>query len=172
MPHISKVLKDDKKIIKTELYPININKYKCRNSVALIGVGANLGNCIRRFERLFYHLQRSSYVNIIATSIIFKNPPFGYLKQPFFYNTLILIDTKLTPIALLKYLQRVELHFGRKREFKNAPRTLDLDILLYNKRKIKKDTTLIIPHPFWQERESVQLPLKYLKGSKCLKRVL
>ena len=172
MPYIYKRLNDNKQIIKSIRFPLHINKYECKKNIALIGVGANLGDSKRRFERLYNYLKKSKFVKIIATSVIFKNPPFGYLEQPYFYNTLLLIETNLTPIELLRYLQRVELHFGRKREFKNAPRTLDLDILLYNKRKIKKDTTLIIPHPFWKERESVQLPLKYLKGAKCLQRVL
>ena len=172
MPYLYKSLKNSKKIIRNSHFPVYINKYKCRKNIVLIGVGANLGDCLRRFDKLFFYFKRSNLLDVIATSIIFKNPPFGYLNQPDFYNTLLLVETNLSPMRLLRYLQQVELHFKRKREFKNSPRTLDLDILLYNKRKIKKDTTLIIPHPFWQERESVQLPLKYIKGAKCLRRVL
>jgi 2-amino-4-hydroxy-6-hydroxymethyldihydropteridine diphosphokinase len=172
MPYLKRALKNNKSIIKSPHFPLHINKYQCKNNIALIGIGGNVGDTIRRFERLFVYLQKSKALNIVATSIIFKNPPFGYLEQPDFYNSLLLVETKLNSMSLLRFLQRVEEHFGRKREFKNSPRTLDLDIILYNKRKISKEPTLIVPHPFWRERESVLLPLKYLKGSKCLQRVL
>jgi len=172
MPYIYKKLKDNKEIIKTLNFPKSIVSSCVYKNISLIGVGGNLGDTKRRFEKLLIYLKRDKKIRVVATSIIFKNPPFGYLEQPFFYNTLFLVETKLTPIKLLRYLQRIENHFGRKREFKNSPRTLDLDILMYNKQKIQKDTTLIIPHPYWKERESVQLPLQYLKGAKCLGRVL
>jgi len=164
-------LKGKKQIIKSRNFPKVFNA-KCKNSASLIGVGGNLGDCRRRFDKLLIKLKRDKKLNILISSIIFKNPPFGYLKQNYFFNTLILIDTKLTPIELLRYLQRVEKHFGRVRLFKDAPRTLDLDIIFYKKDKIKKIPKLIIPHPDWKRRESVTLPLKYLKGLKCLKRVL
>jgi 2-amino-4-hydroxy-6-hydroxymethyldihydropteridine diphosphokinase len=164
-------LKERKEIIKSRNFP-RVFGSKCKNSTALIGVGGNLGDCKRRFNKLLVKLQRDKQLKVLASSIIFKNPPFGYLKQDYFFNTLFLIDTKLSPIELLVYLQRVEKHFGRVRLFKDAPRTLDLDIIFYEKEKIKKVPKLIIPHPHWKDRESVTLPLKYLKGLKCLKRVL
>jgi 2-amino-4-hydroxy-6-hydroxymethyldihydropteridine diphosphokinase len=172
MPYLKKALKDNKEVIKGHHFPLHINKYQCKNNIALIGVGGNIGDSIRRFERLLVYLQRSKLLKVVATSIIFKNPPFGYLEQPYFYNTLIVVESRLSALSLLRFLQRVEKRFGRKREFANAPRTLDLDIILYNKRKITKEPTLIVPHPHWRERESVLLPLKYLKGAVCLQRVL
>jgi len=158
-------------IIKSCNFP-KIFTTHCQNSVALIGVGGNVGDCKRRFSRVLVKLKRDKKFKVIATSIIFKNPPFGYLEQADFFNTLFLIDTKMYPMELLEYLQRVENHFGRVREFKDSPRTLDLDIIFYEKRKINKSPKLIIPHPHWRDRESVTLPLAYLKGLKCLKRVL
>jgi len=171
MPLLCTKISNSKAIIKTPLYPKQ-NKNICDNNIALIGIGCNLGDCIRRFKKLFYYLKKAKKVKIIATSVIYKNPPFGYLEQPDFYNSLLLVETKLTPMQLLNYMQRIELHFGRKREFKNSPRTLDLDIILYNKQIVNKPPTLIIPHPYWKQRDSVLIPLKYLKGLKCLKRVL
>jgi len=164
--------RDSTQIIKGRLFPYNTKKYDCKNRIVLIGVGGNLGDCKRRYSHLFWYLKREKILKIVATSVIYKNPPFGYLNQPFFYNTLILIETKLKPLELLRYTQRVEKHFKRKREFKDSPRTLDLDIILYEKIKFNKVPTLIIPHLRWKERESVLLPLKYLKGVRCLKRVL
>ncbi len=166
-----KKLNNSKIIIKSANFP-TLFKYNNKNSIALIGVGGNLGDVKRRFNHLLIYLKRDKFIKVIATSIIFKNPPFGFLEQPFFYNTLFLIDTKLTPMKLLRHLQRVEKYFKRKREFKNSPRTLDLDIIFYEKEEVSKAPTLIIPHPHWSKRESVLVPLKYLKGVKCLKRVL
>lgn len=146
--------------------------YRAKENIVLIGVGANIGDSKRRFYKLFHYLQKEKSLTILATSIILKNPPFGYLEQADFYNTLLLIETKQSPMELLKKLQRVENHFGRKRLFDNAPRTLDLDIILYNKQHIKKDPVLIVPHPHFRERQSVMVPLSYLKGVKWFKRVL
>ena len=171
MPYIYKKLKDNKEITKNLDFPF-FNSKKCKNHIALIGVGGNIGDSKRRFKRLLELLKREKKVKVIATSIIFKNPPFGFLEQDFFYNTLFLLETKLTPKELLRYLQNIEKRFRRNRLFKNAPRTLDLDIIFYDKRVCKKSQKLLIPHPYWQERESVLIPLKFLKGNRCLQRVL
>jgi len=170
--HIYKKQKDKTQIIKGGLFPFDTNKYKCKNPTILIGIGCNLGDCKRRFNHLFWKLKRDAFIKPIATSLIYKNPPFGYLEQPFFYNSLILAQTNLKPLELLRYTQKIEKHFRRKREFKDSPRTLDLDIIFYEKIKINKAPKLIVPHLHWKERESVLLPLKFLKGAKCLKRVL
>jgi len=135
---------------------------------AIVGVGCNLGDCKRRFFKLLIKLNRDKRLKVISTSIILKNPPFGYLNQPDFFNTLFLIKTNLLPFELLAYLQKIEKHFKRKREFKNSPRTLDLDIIMYNNLKINKPK-LKIPHPEYKKRVSVMLPLKYLKGVECLR---
>jgi len=172
MAYLYKSLKSNKKIIKSKLFP-KIYKNRCsKKNVALIGIGGNIGDVKRRFIRLIFKFKRDSLVDILESSIIFKNPPFGYLEQNWFFNTLILIDTSLSAMELLNYLQRVERYFRRKREFKDGPRTLDLDIILFNKSKINKDPKLLVPHPSWCKRESVILPLSYLKGKRCLKRVL
>ena len=171
MAYLYKKLKSKKEIIKSSYYP-KIYSNVCKNQVALIGIGGNIGDVKRRFNKLLIRFKRDKLVKVLETSIIFKNPPFGYLEQDYFYNSVVLVDTKLTPIRLLRYLQRIELDFRRKREFKDAPRTLDLDIIFYEKADIAKVPTLIVPHPHWQDRESVILPLAYLKGAKCLKRVL
>ncbi len=159
-------------LIKSCSFPFNTNKYKRRFGTVIIGVGGNLGDSKRRFKHLLVKLKRDRLLKVISTSIIYKNPPFGYLEQPYFYNTLLLVQTNLRPLELLRYTQHIENYFRRKREFKDAPRTLDLDIILYNKLNIKKAPKLNIPHPHWRERDSVLIPLKYLKGERCLKRVL
>ena len=164
-------LKDGKELIKSRNFPKEFASCS-GGKVALIGVGGNVGDIKREFNRLLVKLKRDAFVKVLNTSIIYKNPPFGYLEQAYFFNTLILIETKLQAMELLKYLQRVEKYFGRKRLFKDAPRTLDLDIIFYEKQQIKKTPKLIIPHPHWSKRDSVLLPLKFLKGAKCLAKVL
>ena len=130
----------------------------------LLGIGGNIGDVVRRFEHLFHYLKRSSLLTVIETAPILKNPPFGYLDQGDFYNSLMCIETLLTPKALLRYVLRVEKIFGRKRLFKDGPRTLDIDIIFYE--NVKMETKeLTLPHPSWRERESVLIPLSMMKGN-------
>jgi len=129
-----------------------------------IGIGGNVGNVILTFKKL-YKLLFNNKINIEKTSIIFKNPPFGYLNQPHFYNSIIEFSSNFPPKVIFKKLQFIENRFKRIRIIKNGPRTIDLDII-FIKRKNKdlfiytKD--LIVPHPKWSERESVLIPLMYL----------
>ncbi len=145
------------KIIKATFFPAPIKNSNKKNR-ALIGVGCNLGNCIRRFKKLYLFLSSHPKIDVLQTSIIYKNPPFGYINQPWFYNTIMIIATDFSPDELLHFLLYTEKKFGRKRSFKNAPRTLDLDIILYNNIKINKKN-LKIPHPFYKNRDSVLVPL-------------
>ena len=71
----------------------------------------------------------------------------------------------MTPEALLRYILKVEKHFGRKRFFKDGPRTLDIDIIFYEDVEVKSDV-LTLPHPGWTQRDSVLIPLSYMKGFK------
>ena len=146
-----------KKIIKTTFFPASLKKSNKKNK-ALIGIGCNIGNCIRRFKKLYLFLNSHPKIDIIQTSIIYKNPPFGYLDQPWFYNSVMVIRTNLSPMELLNFLLYVEKKFGRKRSFKNAPRTLDLDIIMYNNVKLNTKK-LILPHPHFKKRDSVLIPL-------------
>jgi len=129
---------------------------------AVIGVGGNVGDSISLFKKVIYYIQQSKRVNVIQTAPLLKNPPFGFTNQPDFINSVIEIETDLSPFQLLKYLLWVEKRFGRKRTFKNAPRTLDLDIIFYDKLHLKTKR-LIVPHPHFHERESVMIPLRFLK---------
>lgn len=156
-----KVLNDKHTVIFTPHFPFETNSMGRHK--ALLGIGGNIGDVLRRFEHLFWYFKRSPFIRIVETAPLLKNPPFGYVEQNDFYNSLILIETRLTPKALLCYILRTERVFGRKREFKNAPRTLDIDIIFYE--NVKMDTkTLTLPHPEWMTRSSVLIPLTYMKG--------
>ena len=130
-------------------------KYRYR---AVLGVGGNIGDVRRRMNHLWVYLRRLSLLEVIQSGVILRNPPFGYTQQGDFDNTVIEIATSLSPRALLRLIWRIEKRFGRRRSFANAPRTLDLDILFFEKRSIRTEE-LSIPHPHWRERVSVIIPL-------------
>jgi 2-amino-4-hydroxy-6-hydroxymethyldihydropteridine diphosphokinase len=121
-----------------------------------------VGDVIRRFEHLFVYIQRSPLIQIVETAPILRNPPFGYLEQDDFMNSLILVETNLSPKALLHYMLKTEKRFGRKRLFKDGPRTLDIDLIFFEERKIESDF-LTLPHPAWMQRSSVLIPLSMMK---------
>jgi len=125
---------------------------------ATIGIGGNIGDVQRRFEHLLVALRREKRVELVKTSLILKNPPFGYVDQDDFLNSIIILRTSMTPKKLLNYLLHLEKKFGRKRSFENAPRTLDLDMIFFDNRVINTPS-LTLPHPSWSQRESVVIPL-------------
>lgn len=127
-----------------------------------IGIGGNVGDVRRRFAHLEFYLMRDKRVEFLQRSLILKNPPFGFMNQDDFFNSIIILKTSMQPMLFLDYLMRVEKKFGRKRSFANAPRTLDLDIIFFDNRVVKKEK-LSIPHPEYFKRESVLIPLKGLK---------
>lgn len=131
----------------------------------VVGLGGNEGDVKKRFVKLYRLFLDDPRFFIQESSYVFQNPPFGYLDQPDFYNAVVVLQTSLNAKALLKVLLRFEHLFGRVRLFKNGPRTLDLDIIFFDNQKIQQPN-LIVPHPRWQERASVIVPLFTLKSFK------
>lgn len=129
---------------------------------AVVGIGGNVGDVKRRFEHLFVMLKHDKRVELVKTSLILKNPPFGYIQQDDFFNSIMVLKTSMQPNDFLSYLMRLEKKFGRRRSFANAPRTLDLDIIFFDHRVVKSKN-LTIPHPSWSQRESVVIPLLGMK---------
>ena len=128
---------------------------------AIIGIGGNVGDVKRRFYRLLVFLKHQKNITVLHTGPILQNPPFGYTEQDDFFNSVIEVSTSMQPRELLEFLLRVEKRFGRKRSFANAPRTLDLDLIFFD--RVKMNTPkLTLPHPHWTERESVIIPLRML----------
>jgi len=155
---------------KRRYYPYRKKCGGCRGTRVLVGIGGNIGDVPRRFDKLWIALSAQKGIETVASSEILLNPPFGYADQPDFYNAVIELVTKLTPMQLLFRLQEIERRFGRRRSFPNAPRSLDLDILFYGNTRVGR-RRLVIPHPGWRSRDSVLLPLMKLKGSRWLKRL-
>lgn len=147
----------------SKFYPIE-RKFKASfKYTAVVGVGGNLGDVSKRFRNLYHFWLKDRRVKVIETSPILINSAFGYTKQDDFYNAMMLIQTSLDAKKFLLFLQHSEKVFKRERSFKNAPRTLDLDIIFFENKKQKRKG-LIIPHPKWQERVSVVVPLGLLKN--------
>ncbi|HEY9202929.1 MAG TPA: 2-amino-4-hydroxy-6-hydroxymethyldihydropteridine diphosphokinase [Sulfurimonas sp.] len=126
--------------------------------LATVGVGGNIGDVKRRLEHLYISFKKDKRVTLLRTSLILKNPPFGFAQQDDFFNSVALLKTSMQPRLFLDYLMRIEKKFARKRSFANAPRTLDLDIIFFDNRVVKTQK-LQIPHAKWFERESVLIPL-------------
>ncbi|MBN2871023.1 MAG: 2-amino-4-hydroxy-6-hydroxymethyldihydropteridine diphosphokinase [Campylobacterales bacterium] len=157
-------------LCKTPNFPKRLGTASGFRYRVIIGVGGNVGDTRRRMEHLWGYLQRLSLLQPLRSGAILRNPPFGYADQSDFDNTVIEIATSLEPRALLRLVWRIEKHFGRKRSFPNAPRTLDLDIIFFANRRVRHKE-LVIPHPHWHERPSVTIPLRSLpKAGHTLRR--
>jgi 2-amino-4-hydroxy-6-hydroxymethyldihydropteridine diphosphokinase len=125
---------------------------------AYIALGSNIGNRLYYLREAVKALDNHEQISVIAASSIYETEPVGYINQDKFLNMVIKIATALSPFALLEVTQKIEQKFGRKREVRWGPRTLDLDILLYNHENIETEQ-LIIPHPRMTERAFVMIPL-------------
>ena len=126
--------------------------------VAYIALGSNLQEPQRQLRAAFGALARLPQTQFIARSSMYASAPVGYADQPDFVNAVAAIRTQLAPRALLDALLALERAHGRVREFPNAPRTLDLDIVLYGERVIH-EPGLTVPHPRMRERAFVLVPL-------------
>ena len=125
-------------------------------SEAYIGLGSNLGDSVRNL-RAALDLMREFAVEV-QPSPVYRTAPQGFRNQPAFYNAVCRIRTRLTPFQLMEQLLRVESAIGRRRTFRNAPRLLDLDILLYDRLALNTPP-LILPHPQMTARLFVLRPL-------------
>jgi len=130
------------------------------NAHALIGLGANLGNAHQTILDAVKTLEAASSVFHLQCSRLYASEPVDALG-PVFINAVASIQTTLAPIYLLDLLQSIENEHGRARPYRNAPRTLDLDLLWYDGITITTPR-LILPHPRMHQRAFVLEPLKEL----------
>jgi 2-amino-4-hydroxy-6-hydroxymethyldihydropteridine diphosphokinase len=122
-----------------------------------IGIGANLGDAAATVRQAIIALDDVAESIVIETSPLYRSTPLD-AGGPDFINAVVALETKLAPRALLIALQQIEQSFGRERPFKNAPRTLDLDLLLYGEHVID-EPSLTVPHPRMMQRAFVLKPL-------------
>ncbi|MGZ8264703.1 MAG: 2-amino-4-hydroxy-6-hydroxymethyldihydropteridine diphosphokinase, partial [Burkholderiales bacterium] len=125
---------------------------------AYIALGSNLKNPADQVRAGFEELAMLPDTLLAAISSLYSNPAVGYVDQPDFVNAVAKIQTGLAPRALLAALLAIERRFGRVREFENAPRTLDLDIVLDGSETIDEPGRTV-PHPRMHERAFVIVPL-------------
>ncbi|MBS1169176.1 MAG: folK [Burkholderiaceae bacterium] len=128
--------------------------------IAYIGLGANLGDAAGNVTRALARLGKLPQTELRAQSSLFCTAPVDADGDDY-VNAVAQITTQLAPLELLRELQTVENDFGRERPYVNAPRTLDLDILLYGDRIIASDE-LVVPHPRLAERAFALIPLLQL----------
>ncbi len=129
-----------------------------KSEIAFIALGSNLGEPAAQVNSGFAALGVLPASRVIARSSLYRSAPVGYADQPDFVNAVAAIETTLDPHVLLEALFAIERRHARVRRFPNAPRTLDLDLLLYGDLQLR-ERGLTIPHPRMHERAFVLLPL-------------
>ena len=132
-------------------------------ALAYVALGSNLNNPSSQIRRAFQALAQLPNTTLVAQSSLYQSEPVGYdalqLKSvPDFINAVAELNTFEMPKSLLKALLKIEQNFGRERPFANAPRVLDLDLLLYDD-VVLKSKNLTLPHPRMWDRAFVMLPL-------------
>jgi 2-amino-4-hydroxy-6-hydroxymethyldihydropteridine diphosphokinase len=128
-------------------------------TVAYVGLGSNLEDPARQVEAALDELDHLPHTRLVKRSSLYRTKPVGYADQPDFINAVAQLETGLPAERLLDELQALEARHGRKRSFRNAPRTLDLDLLLFGDLVLSTER-LTLPHPRMRERAFVLDPLR------------
>ena len=128
-------------------------------AIAYLGLGANLGDAAQQLAKAVDALNHVPMLQVDAVSPYYVTAPVGYLEQPDFTNQCVRVVTALTPEALLGVCLGIEAALGRERTFRNAPRVIDIDVLLFEGRKIETEE-LTVPHPRLFERAFALVPLQ------------
>lgn len=127
---------------------------------AFIGLGSNIEPRKEYLDKALQLLEDHTHINIVQRSSIYETEPVDYVDQDRFLNMVIEVETSLSNLELLTYCQEVEIKLGRnpeEQEIEKGPRTMDLDILLFNNENRDLDV-LRIPHPRMHERAFVLIP--------------
>jgi len=153
------VKKKTKKVKKTK----KGKRKKGKKGVAAVylGLGSNVGDREEFIEQAVFLLEKNPNISVGKRSANYETEPEGGGDQPPFLNSVVEIKTKMDPYSLLDLCQEIEATLGREREIEWGPRTIDIDILIYDD-EIVSDDKLQIPHPLMHERLFVLRPLKEL----------
>ncbi len=125
---------------------------------AYVALGANLGNAHATLRAALDQLDHLDQTHLVAASSIYRTAPVGCSNQPDFFNAVVRLETQLKPEELLAALLTLETDFGRTRRARNDPRTLDLDLLLFDDLTLDLPN-LTLPHPRLHLRAFVLVPL-------------
>lgn len=128
-------------------------------SKAYIALGTNIEPRTEYINQALALLSRHDRITMMEKSSIYETAPVGYVDQAHFLNLVIEVRTSLSPIEMLDVCQSIEQQLGRERTVVNGPRTIDLDILVYNEENIRTGR-LVVPHPRMNERAFVLIPLE------------
>lgn len=131
---------------------------------AYVGLGSNLDGPRERVLRALDELAQLPDTQLLRHSALYRSAPLARTEQPDFINAVAQLETGLEPRRLLDELSAIEARHGRARPFPNAPRTLDLDLLLYGQ-TVLASPELTLPHPRMHERAFVLEPLAELEPS-------
>lgn len=127
-------------------------------ALVYIGIGSNLEDPLQQVQNAIIELAQLPASQLVKSSSLYRSKPLGPKDQPDFINAVIALETQLPPLSLLDALQALELQYGRVRTSHWGPRTLDLDVLLYDQQQLQTER-LILPHPGLKNRIFVLKPL-------------
>ncbi|ADJ62147.1 2-amino-4-hydroxy-6-hydroxymethyldihydropteridine diphosphokinase [Herbaspirillum seropedicae] len=127
------------------------------STLAWIGIGGNLGDARATVETAIARLAALPQTQLLRSSSLYRTAPVDASGDDY-VNAVALVSTTLPALDLLHALQAIELQHGRERPYRNAPRTLDLDVLMYGEARIA-DQELTVPHPRMVQRAFVLAPL-------------
>ncbi|WP_350343066.1 2-amino-4-hydroxy-6-hydroxymethyldihydropteridine diphosphokinase [Proteinivorax tanatarense] len=123
-----------------------------------LGLGSNIGDKKAYLLEAIKKLESHKDIFSLSSSSFYETDPVGYKEQDSFLNLVVVIETGLLPYELLSYINEIETQLHRKRTIRWGPRTIDIDILLYEN-FASDDEKLTIPHPRMKERAFVMIPL-------------
>ena len=129
-----------------------------------LSLGSNMGDRLDMLKQAVDLLGKHPAIEVAAISSLYETDPVGFTAQEPFLNMAVHVRTSLSALELLDACQEIEQQLQRKRLVKWGPRTIDLDILLYNQEKIESER-LVVPHPRMHERAFVLIPLLELNPS-------
>lgn len=151
-----------KMLLRSRYFPCEFKTFASHKYTAIIGLGGNIGNTAKIFDRFLNLILKDRRFAIMQSSPMLVNKAFGYASRDYI-NAVIILKTSLYAKEILKIMHCFETRFKRKREFKNSPRTLDLDILYFSAKSYNNDI-LTLPHPGASSRPSAFIPLGLMKG--------
>ena len=128
-------------------------------NLTYIGIGTNIGDKLKNINDAIDAINHLPNTQVVNVSSVYETAPWGYVEQDNFYNICAAVETDFSPNAFLGACLGIEAGFAREGPFKNAPRVIDIDVLLYNDLEMITDE-LTVPHPRMHERAFVLVPLK------------
>lgn len=126
-----------------------------------LSLGSNIGDKVDYLDKAVEELEKNAFIHKVKSSSYYSTAPVGFLDQDEFVNIAVMLETSLSPLEMLDVCQNIESTLNRVRLIRWGPRTIDVDIILYDDLVMNQER-LIIPHPRAKERSFVLIPLMEL----------